>query len=111
MKPEKSDMPAIIVGIALLGFYVQGSFIMLYAAGAFGTVTIELGKVLSIVDMYVIAGIGLTTGGVGYWLGTTHNSANKDIMLHNSTPSPVPTEKIVTSTTTSSSMTEPEPKS
>ena len=76
---------------------------MLYAAGVFGVVSLELSKVLSIVDMYVIAGIGLTTGGVGYWLGTTHNSANKDIMLHNSIPSPVPTEQVVRSVTTSTS--------
>ena len=107
MKPDKSWMPAIIVSVTLLGFYVWGSFIMW---------VVFLGEhpadpmAFSILDMYIVASIGLTTGGVGYWLGTTHNSSNKDVMLYNSTASPVPTTQTVTSTVTSESVPEPEVK-
>lgn len=107
MTPAPSRMPALIVCATILGFYSWGSFIMW---------VVFLGehpadpKAFSILDMYIVASIGLTTGGVGYWLGTTHNSTNKDVMLYNSTATPVPTTQTVTSTVTSESVPEPEPK-
>lgn len=108
---ERSIMPAAIVSIALAGFYAGGAYILYHAFNPNDGALIDAAKALSLLDMYVIAAIGLATGSVGYWLGKTHTDANKDTMLYNSTPSPVPTEQIVTSTTTSSSTTEPEPKS
>lgn len=106
MQPEKSYMPAIIAGASIIGFYGWGTFILVICfirpewVGA-----ADIPKAFSLLDMFIIAAIGLTTGSVGYWLGTTHNSANKDIMLHNSVPSPVPTEPVAVSTTTSTQTT------
>jgi hypothetical protein len=111
MKPEKSNMPAIIAGVSIGGFYLWGSFILVICFVRPEWVgTADIPKAFSLLDMFIIAAIGLTTGSVGYWLGTTHNSANKDIMLHNSAPIPEPTEQITTSTTTSTATTVPEPQ-
>jgi hypothetical protein len=98
MKPENSKMPAIIVGVSLLGFYAWGTLILIICFVQPNWIgQADIPKAFSLLDMFIIAAIGLTTGSVGYWLGTTHNSANKDIMLHNSTPSPAPTEPAKTS--------------
>ena len=68
-------------GVSIGGFYVWGSFILVICfirpewVGA-----ADIPKAFSLLDMFIIAAIGLTTGSVGYWLGTTHNSANKDVI-------------------------------
>lgn len=107
---EQSSMPAIIVGTVIVGFYVWGSYVLLYTLGSPWSDAHPDPKAFSILDMFIVQAIGLTTGGVGYWLGKTHSDANKDIMLHNSTPSPAPTEQTVRSITTSTSTPEPEAK-
>lgn len=104
MKSEQSKMPAFIAAVSLGGFYIWGTIILIICFVRPSWVgEADIPKAFSLLDMFIIAAIGLTTGSVGYWLGTTHNSENKDIMLHNSTPSPVPTEQVVRSVTTSTS--------
>lgn len=110
MKPENSHMPAIIVCIVLAGFFSAQFFIMWKLFSTDHLQNVEAKEALTMLGMLVVATINLTTGAVGYWLGTTHNSANKDIMLHNSTPSPAPTEQTVRSVTTSTSTPAPEEK-
>ena len=110
MKPQKSIMPAVIVCITLVGFYLWGSYV-LYHVFAIQAGSAADPKAFSILDMFVVAAIGLATGGVGYWLGNTHADQNKDLMLHNSTPSLVPTEQVVKSIVMSPSTPESEVKS
>lgn len=96
---KQSNMPAIIVGVALTGFYVWGTMILIICFVRPSWIgEADIPKAFSLLDMFIIAAIGLTTGSVGYWLGTTHNSSNKDVMLHNSTPTIMPTEPVDTVT-------------
>lgn len=102
-----SWMPAAIVFITLTGFYWGGGYILIKAFNPETTSIVDTAKAMSLLDMVVIAAIGLATGSVGYWLGTTHSSKAKDEMIYNSTPAIVPTEQITTSTTTSATEQKP----
>ena len=108
MKPENSNMPAIIVCTVLAGFFSAQFFIMWKLFSTDHLQNVDSKEALTMLGMLVVATINLTTGAVGYWLGTTHSDNNKDIMLHNSTPSPVPTEQVVRSVTTSTSTPQPD---
>lgn len=84
---DKSVMPAVIVLVALLGFFSWGSYI-LYKSFNPSEGIVESAKVLSLLDMFVIAAIGLVTGSTGYWLGKTHSDIEEKKMLLHSTPQP-----------------------
>ena len=75
-------MPAIIALVVMGGFYVGGAFVMYH------TLTAEVPdpKALSILDIYVVASVSALTGAIGYFIGTTQSSKEKNAMLHNSTP-------------------------
>ena len=76
------NMPAIIALVVMAGFYVGGGYVMYH------TLTAETPdpKALSILDIYVVASVSALTGAIGYFIGTTQSSKQKNEMLHNSTP-------------------------
>ncbi len=108
MKRDQSKVPAYIAGFALFQFFIWGSYVMIFVMGTPWTTGSENPHAFAILEMFVVQCIGLTGGAVGFWLGKTYSDMNKDEMLHNSTPSPVPTEQVVRSVTTSTSTPQPE---
>jgi hypothetical protein len=106
--PDHNIMPAVIVIMAMLGFYAGGGYILYKSFNPTEGSIIENAKALSLLDMVVIAAIGLVSGSSGYWLGATHGNQRKDEMLLNSAPlpptstTPVTTAETMTTKTTTS---------
>lgn len=95
-------MPAIIVLMVLVGFLAGGGYMLYNTVNA----TVENPKMLSLLDMFVVALIGAVGTATGFFLLTTQSSKRKDEMIHNSTATTIPTSQI-TSTQTQSTTEEP----
>lgn len=80
----QSVWPGLISTIILVGFFGGGGYIIAYGLPA------NTPQVESIINMFAVCLIGGVSSVLGFWLGSSHGSVQKDQMLYRSTP----TEKV-----------------
>lgn len=84
----RSVWPGLISSMMLVGFFVGGGYTLIY--GLPPNLDTDSRMIITLFVQTLIGGVTLV---LGYWLGTSYGSQNKDHMLFNSVPAHGSTEK------------------
>ena len=77
----KSWWPGFLSFIVLTGFFGGGTYIMIYGLPVDASIEAK-----NIVNMFAVSLIGSVSAVIGFWLGSSNGSQNKDAMIYNSVP-------------------------